>query len=51
MGARPVKRLIQKHIENKLSKLILGKELKDNQSIKFSFAKNEIIYKITEEEV
>lgn len=51
MGARPVKRLIQKHIENKLSKLILSKELKDNQNIKFSFTKNEIIYKITEEEV
>jgi ATP-dependent Clp protease ATP-binding subunit ClpC len=50
MGARPVKRLIQKHIENKLSKLILSKELSDNQNIKFSFAKNEIIYKITEAE-
>jgi len=50
MGARPVKRLIQKYIENKLSKLILSKELRDNQNIKFSFIKNEIIYKITEAE-
>ena len=51
MGARPIKRLIQKYIENKLSKLILSKELKDNQDIKFSFSKNQIIYKITEAKV
>lgn len=51
MGARPVKRLIQKHIENELSKLILSKELKDNQNIKFSFSKDSIVYKITEAEV
>lgn len=51
MGARPVKRLIQKHIENELSKLILSKELKDNQNIKFSFSKESIVYNITEAEV
>jgi ATP-dependent Clp protease ATP-binding subunit ClpA len=51
MGARPVKRLIQKHIENKLSKLLLSKDLKDNQNIKFSFSKEDIIYNITEAKV
>jgi ATP-dependent Clp protease ATP-binding subunit ClpA len=51
MGARPVKRLIQKHIENKLSKLLLSKDLKDNQNIKFSFSKKDIVYNITEAEV
>ncbi len=48
MGARPIKRLIQKNIENKLSKLILSKELKENQEIKFSVLKDSIVYNITE---
>lgn len=49
MGARPIQRLIQKHIENKLSKLLLSKELLDNQEVRFSLKKEEIIYEIKEE--
>ena len=49
MGARPIKRIIQKLIENQLSKLILGKELKENSEIKFSISKNNIKYEIKEE--
>ena len=51
MGARPIQRLIQKNIENKLSTLLLNKELTENQSISFSFIKGEVVYKIKEEEV
>ena len=50
MGARPIKRIIQKLIENKLSTLILDKSLASNSSIKFSIIKGELEYKITEEE-
>lgn len=49
MGARPIKRIIQKLIENELSRLILSKTLPDGGSIKFSLRKNELDYKITEE--
>jgi ATP-dependent Clp protease ATP-binding subunit ClpC len=49
MGARPIQRLIQKNIENKLSTLLLSKELTENQSIKFFINKGEITYKIKEE--
>tara|TARA_B100001989_G_scaffold253355_1_gene240368 strand:+ start:2552 stop:5014 length:2463 start_codon:yes stop_codon:yes gene_type:complete len=48
MGARPIKRLIQKYIENHLSKLLLSNHLKSNSCIKFSLCKGEIIYSITE---
>ena len=51
MGARPIKRLIQKNIENELSRLILDKSLHENTSIKFSVNKDELKYTITEEEV
>jgi ATP-dependent Clp protease ATP-binding subunit ClpA len=51
MGARPIQRLIQKNIENKLSTLLLNKDLTENQSISFSFIKGEVVYKIKEEEV
>ena len=50
MGARPIKRIIQKMIENELSKLLLSKELCDGSSIKFSLVKGELEYNITEEE-
>jgi ATP-dependent Clp protease ATP-binding subunit ClpC len=49
MGARPIKRIIQKLIENELSRLILSKTLPNGGSIKFSLRKNELDYKITEE--
>ena len=48
MGARPVKRLIQKNLENELSKLLLSKELDDNQQIKFSYLKEKVSFKIKE---
>ncbi len=48
MGARPIKRLIQKYIENHLSKLLLSNHLKSNSCIKFSLCKGEIIYSIME---
>jgi ATP-dependent Clp protease ATP-binding subunit ClpC len=51
MGARPIKRIIQKLIENQLSTLLLSKELPENSTIKFSLIKGELKYKITEEEV
>ena len=50
MGARPIKRLIQKNIENELSRLILDKSLHENTSIKFSVSNNELKYTIKEEE-
>jgi len=51
MGARPIKRLIQKNIENELSRLILDKSLHENTSIKFSVSKDQLKYTIKEEEV
>ena len=48
MGARPIKRLIQRHIENELSKLILSKGICADQEIKFSLCKCEINYSIKE---
>jgi ATP-dependent Clp protease ATP-binding subunit ClpC len=51
MGARPIRRIIQKLIENQLSTLLLSKELPENSTIKFSLIKGELEYKITEEEV
>ena len=48
MGARPIRRIIQKLIENELSKLILNKELPENSTIKFSLIKGELKYKIKE---
>jgi len=48
LGARPIKRLIQKNIENELSKLILGKQIQENQEVKFSLLKEEIVFNITE---
>ena len=46
MGARPIKRIIQKLIENELSRLILSKTLPSGGSIKFSLKKDELDYKI-----
>jgi ATP-dependent Clp protease ATP-binding subunit ClpC len=51
MGARPIRRIIQKLIENQLSTLLLSKQLPENSTIKFSLIKGELEYKITEEEV
>lgn len=51
MGARPIRRLIQKLIENELSTALLSKQLKDGSEIKFLIKKDNIEYIITEEEV
>lgn len=48
MGARPIKRLIQKHLENPLSELILNKSLTEESEIKFSIVKEEVKYTIKE---
>ena len=48
MGARPIKRLIQKNIENQLSKLILGKSLPEGASVKFFYIKSQVKYEIKE---
>lgn len=48
MGARPIKRIIQKLIENELSRLILSKALPEGSSIKLSLKKDQIDYIITE---
>ena len=50
MGARPIKRIIQKIIENELSRLILSKTLVSGNLIKFCLTKGEVDYKITEEQ-
>lgn len=46
MGARPVERLIQKNLENELSRLLISQELDDNSQIKFSYLKDKVTYKI-----
>ena len=48
MGARPIQRLIQKNLENKLSVLLLDQSLIENQEIIFSFQKEEVAYSIKE---
>lgn len=48
LGARPIQRLIERHIENALSTLILEKTLTENQIVKFSLSKGEVIFSIKE---
>jgi ATP-dependent Clp protease ATP-binding subunit ClpA len=50
MGARPIKRILQKSIENELSRLILSKTLQDGSLIKFKYLRGNIEYDIKEEE-
>ena len=51
MGARPLKRLIQKEIENKLSSMLLKNEFKDGDTILIDAAGNEFeIKKLDKEE-
>ena len=47
-GARPVHRLLQKHVENKLSELLLSGSLKPEGSISFGARLGKINYKIKE---
>jgi ATP-dependent Clp protease ATP-binding subunit ClpA len=46
MGARPINRIMQKLLENKLSTLLISNELQANSHISFSIKNEEIIYKI-----
>lgn len=48
MGARPVKRLIERLIENLLAEMILSKRVIRDQSITFGFAKGKITHSIKE---
>lgn len=45
-GARPLRRLIQRQIENKLSNMLIKKELKNNDEINLGLKKGEILVKI-----
>ena len=51
LGARPVHRLLQKHVENKLSELILGEEISAGNKVTFSAKGGEIYHSIKEAEV
>ena len=51
LGARPIKRAIQVNIENKLSELLVSKELDMDQAITFSYKNGEVKYSIKEEQV
>lgn len=45
-GARPLKRLIQKEIENKLSEMIIGNELESGQDVEISTLEGKLVYKV-----
>jgi len=51
LGARPIKRLIEKNIENPLSELILSKQVIRDQIITFGYSKNKITSSIKEAKV
>ena len=42
LGARPIKRLIEKNIENPLAELILNKQVIRDQIITFGYSKNKV---------
>jgi ATP-dependent Clp protease ATP-binding subunit ClpC len=45
-GARPLKRLIQREIENKLSELIIGNELESGQDVEVSIDNDKLAFKV-----
>ena len=45
-GARPLRRAIQRYIEDELSEKILRKELQDGQTIKIDVENNEFVFSI-----
>ncbi len=45
-GARPLKRLIQREIENKLSELIIGNELESGQDVEVSINNDKLAFKV-----
>ncbi len=48
LGARPIKRLIEKNIENPLSELILSKKVISNQIVTFGYARKKVTISIRE---
>ena len=48
MGARPIKRIMQKNIENRLSEIILDQSAKEGDEVKFCFKKGEVVFEIKE---
>jgi len=44
-GARPLRRLLQKQIENKISKMIISNEIKDGDVLQLTMKENEIMIK------
>ncbi len=44
-GARPLRRLLQKQIENKISKMIISNEIKNGDILKLTMKENEIMIK------
>ena len=48
LGARPIHRLLQKNVENKLSELILGEEISEGDKITFSVRSGKIYHSVTE---
>ena len=51
LGARPIKRLIEKNIENPLAELILNKQVIRDQIITFGYSKNKVTSSIREVKV
>jgi len=49
MGARPIIRFLQEHMEDTMSRLFLKEELKENSKITFSVRKNKVSHSIKEE--
>ena len=48
MGARPIRRILQKNIENRLSEIILDQSAKEGDLIKFCIKNKDISFDITE---
>ena len=42
-GARPLRRLLQKEVENKVSKMIISNEVKEGEVLQLTMKENEII--------
>ena len=46
-GARPLKRVIQKEIQNSVAKLIIAGDLKENQNVVISIEMGGIVVKVS----
>jgi ATP-dependent Clp protease ATP-binding subunit ClpB len=43
-GARPLKRYIQREVENQIARLIISGEVKDHQTLKVDFVKDKLVF-------